>query len=137
MFNKTVLTTLFAAVMTIGSAPGHAAEMSSPMPRMKSPTGTQLTPTAAIIPCPSKLHNVNLSIESQYIAPSGWTAGMTPTGYQGQTLVISLHKVVSGKLYCTYAQTSLPSSYRLTTVSKPVPTGKSCTAIAGFKFSCQ
>jgi hypothetical protein len=78
-----------------------------------------------------------LSIDAQYTAPSGWAAKTFPTGYNSQTLVPSMHSVSGGKMHCTYAQTSLPSSYRLTTVSKPVPSGKSCTAITGYKFSCQ
>ena len=107
------------------------------MKRMINPGTTKLSPKAAIIPCPSKIYNVDLSINSQYTAPSGWTAKTTPTGYQGQTLVISMHQVLGNKLSCTYSKTSLSESYNLTTVSKPVPAGKSCTAIDGFKFSCQ
>ena len=137
MINKTLLITSFVLGVAFVCTLSNAAELKSPMSRMKRPTVTQSSPTAAIIPCPSKLYNVNLSINTQYSAPSGWTAKTTPTGFQGQTLVISLHQVLSGKLNCTYAQTSLPSSYRLTTVSKPVPAGKNCTAIADFKFSCQ
>jgi len=137
MINRILLTASFVLGATFVSTLSHAAELKSPVMRMKSPAVTKSSPTAAIIPCPSKLYNVHLSINSQYSAPSGWTAKTTPTGFQGQTLVISLHKVLSGKLHCTYAQSSLPSSYRLTTVSKPVPAGKSCTEIAGFKFSCQ
>ena len=107
------------------------------MKRTISPITTKLSPKAAIISCPSKIYNVDLSINSQYTAPSGWTAKTTPTGYQGQTLVISMHQVLGGNLSCTYSKTSLSESYNLTTVSKPVPAGKSCTAIDGFKFSCQ
>lgn len=119
------------------SSQGFGAEQKTPMTRMTSPSAARLSPKAAIIPCPSELQNVQLSINAQYSAPSGWTAKTTPTGYQGQTLVISLHQVLGGKLSCSYGKNGSPSGYRLTTVTKPVPAGKTCTAIDGFRFSCQ
>lgn len=137
MFKKFFLPLSLVLGTTLVCSTGNAAELQSPVTRMKTPSGIKSAPTAVIIPCPSKLNGVNLSITAQYSAPSGWTGKMTPTGYQGQTLTISMHQVLGGKMNCTYAQTSLPSSYRLTTVSKPIPAGKTCTAVAGFKFSCQ
>lgn len=115
----------------------HAIELKSPSPRMTSPGVNKAKPMAVIIGCPSKLHNVNLSVNAQYSAPSGWIAKTTPTGYQAQTLTVNLHQVLSGKLNCSYGKSSLPGSYRFTTVSKTVPAGKNCTAISGYKFSCQ
>ena len=137
MFKKLFLPLSLVLGASLVCSTGYAAELQSPATRIKSPTGIKAAPTAVIIPCPDKLYGVNLSINAQYSAPSGWGAKPTPTGYQNQTLVPSLHQVLGGKMTCTYAQTSLPSSYRLTYVSKPVPAGKTCTAIAGFKFSCQ
>jgi hypothetical protein len=137
MSNKIWLTVAFALGSTFVCGSGNAAELNQPVTRMKSPSGIHSSPTAAIIPCPDKLTNVNVSIDSQYSAPGGWTPKSFPTGYQSQTLVVSYHSVMNNQLYCTYAQTSLPSSYRLTTINKPVPAGKSCSVIEGFKFSCQ
>lgn len=137
MMNKLFVTASIILGATFITGLGHAAELKQPVPRMTSPDISKSSPTAAIIPCPSKLHGVNLSINAQYSAPSGWAAKTTPTGYNNQTLVINFHQVLSGKMHCSYAKNSLPGSYRVTLVSKPVPAGKSCTAISGYKFSCQ
>lgn len=115
-----------------------AADIKRPMSRVGGSAVKMVSPTGVIIPCPNKLHGVNVSIESQYSAPSGWAAdGDSHTGYQGQTLIISFHQVLSGKLFCVYGQTSLPSSYRITNISKAIPAGTTCTATAGYKFSCK
>ena len=137
MMNKALLTAIIMMGATFITAQSHAVELKQPMPRVKSPSVSKSSPTAAIIPCPSKLHGGNLSITAQYSAPSGWAAKTTPTGYSGQTLVVNLHQVMSGKMHCSYGKTSMSGSNRYTTVSKPVPAGKSCTAISGYKFSCQ
>lgn len=113
-----------------------AADIQQPMPRLGTSV-QKLSPSAALIACPDKIHGVSLSIDAQYNAPSGWAPKLAPTGYQSQTLVISLHQVLSGKLYCSYAKTSLPTNLRLTSISKNVPAGKTCTAVSGFKFECK
>lgn len=123
------------ALLLLGNT-SLAADIQQPMPRLGTSV-QKLSPSAALIACPDKIHGVNLSADAQYNAPSGWAPKLTPTGYQGLTLVISLHQVLGGKLYCSYAKSSLPTSLRLTSISKNVPAGKTCTAVSGFKFECK
>ncbi len=130
-----LLTALF--VFSLGVAEAAEQGRRSPTIMKKVPTGGG-TLAPLIIECPQDLHVTNVNIDSTAAAPSGWQPKGYPTGYQSLTLVRhSPHSVLSGKLWCSYAKSSLPTSLTITGISKPVPAGRTCTPITGYKFSCQ
>ena len=87
--------------------------------------------------CPANLTGVHVSIESSFTAPSGWTPKNNPTIYNSLSMTRVQHAVAGNRLWCTYAGNSLPGTLRTTSMSRPVPTGKTCTADAGFRFTCR
>ncbi len=130
---------LLTALFVFSPGVAHAAEQGrrSPGIMKKVPTGGG-TLAPLIIECPQELHVTNVSIDSTAAVPSGWQQKGYATGYQSLTLVRHTpHSVLSGKLWCSYAKSSLPTSLTITGISMPVPAGRTCTPITGHKFSCQ
>ena len=131
------LVVITLSVFTFGSVSAADIPRSKPLSGMKQMPAKGASVAAEIIECPAKLMNVNVSITSTFSAPSGWAPKGAPTGYSGLTLSRSYHSVLGNKLWCTYGRSSLPTSLRTTSVSRTAPTGKTCSTMSGFKFSCK
>lgn len=105
--------------------------------------GQMLTPKQAktmadvTYECPMTLSGVHVTIESSFSPPGGWTPKNIPTTYSSLTLTRSHHAVVGTNLWCTYAGSAQPGALRTTSMSRPAPAGKTCTADAGFRFTCK
>jgi hypothetical protein len=138
MYRKLRTLSFVLVVVFLGVSFANAAEQRERSSR-KMQTAPLKTGTlaATTIECPAKLEGVDINIESQISPPSGWTAKGAPTGYSTMTLVRAYHSVLSDRLWCTYARSSLQTSLRITSIFMPAPANRTCTAVEDFKFSCK
>jgi len=126
---------VMAAALVVTATAGAAERQKSPG-EMLTPLQMK-TPGDVIYECPPNITGVHVTIESSFNAPAGWTPKNNPTIYNSLSLTRVQHAVAANRLWCTYAGNSLPGTLRTTSMSRPAPTGKTCTADAGFRFTCK